>query len=108
MISFHLHSISMHNNDTLKSKHWAGFIKPETMQQESWFHVWLDTAITAEKNNSELAVFKIPNTNFAEYCRAISDIERLLQERFPNLQWEHNSRLSELMKERSNEQNQQM
>lgn len=78
-----------------KVKHWAGFIKPETMQQEGWYEIWLDSAIIAEKNNSELVVFRIPNENPELYNQVVTEIEQLLQHRFPDIIWNLSSDLRE-------------
>ncbi len=69
------------NKDELLVKYWAGLLSHENMANNpKWLEAWTETAKTAELDNMELVVFRIPkqtNGN-AEYA----DIEQFLQEKY--------------------------
>lgn len=68
---------------SLKVKFFAGWIKTEAMENNGWFNVWWHTAKKAEDEKKELVVFRIPKNKIGLSNEVIEDIEKLLQERFP-------------------------
>ena len=62
-------------------KYFKGWLTSENMANKGWLENWIENAQQAEKEGSQLVVFKVPNNRKDE---VIDEIESFLQERYSN------------------------
>lgn len=62
-------------------KYFKGWLTSENMVNKSWLENWTENAKQAEKEDSQLVVFKVPNNRKDE---VVSEIESFLKERYSN------------------------
>ena len=67
------------NTDKLLVKYWAGWIKPENMDNPEWLPLWKEAAEKAESDGMELVVFRVPK-NKTGSSDMVRQIEQFLQD----------------------------